>query len=102
MEGALAANIKLSDLSKTQMDWLIDLFLQLNRDDLPVVEKIEGLKYTAFDADENTPDGKQAINSLIYYRQMSRDLESLRSYLVEEGKKARALQDDLKAIRGGR
>lgn len=93
--GAAKAHDALSQLSTQQIDYLIDMFLQLNRDDLPVPSKMETLKFAILDNQQDV----SLLNNLNYYRQVSRDLESLKAFLREESLRAKSKLEDLQIIR---
>lgn len=95
VEGAIAANQKLGQLSREQMDYLIDTFIQLNQDDLPLPDQVGTLQKWA----RENPGRKDLQLAYNYYKQMSHDLESLQAFLAEEKEMEAARAKDLQQIR---
>lgn len=94
LAGALRAHLLISKLSTEQLDYLINMFLQLNADDLVTPKQMDVLQDLVMKENKS----KQTEEAFIYYRQMSRDLLSLEQALKEDAAKEAAKKADLKAL----
>lgn len=92
MVGAARVNNLSSALSAAQMNFLIDLFLQLNQDRLPTDALVDQAQTKAM-------QDEKGILDFVYLRQLNRDLISLQQYMDENESKERAKQIDLKTLR---
>ncbi len=94
LAGALRAHLLLSKLSTEQLDYLINMFLQLNADDLVTPKQMEALQALVMSNNKS----QATEEAFIYYRQMSRDLTALNLALIEQADKATAKSKDLKEL----
>ncbi|PWU14161.1 MAG: hypothetical protein C5B49_13600 [Bdellovibrio sp.] len=92
--GATRAHQFVSALTVAQQNYLIDLFLQAIADDIPVTGQVDALQSLAMKDESN-------VGAWIYYRQISRDLDTLEATLKEERAKAISSEEDRKAILKG-
>ena len=92
LAGALRANLLVSKLSRSQQDFLLDMFVQMIADDIPTIKQIEALQKHAM-------QDPKLVGAWVYYRQIQRDLDLLRETLTEERAKDIAREKDEDAIR---
>ncbi len=99
LDGALTANRALAQLSKAQMDFLADMMLQLNRDNLPLAGDVQHLRSASQTADASTAEGKAMFEAFVYFRQIARDLSAMSEAMDLEKARNGARREDARELR---
>lgn len=79
----------MSALSKAQQNLLIDLFLQLNANDIPAASEIEALKTYWVKLAEESKESKTKLVDFLYYVNRHEQLQRLEDKLYDEKERAR-------------
>lgn len=108
-EGALHARKLVTGLKREQIFFLMDLFLQFRRDDIPVAQDIEPLTALAYWR-QKSHNGKNratnpptaTTNDQIFYANLEEELFRVEEYMREYEKTRKVNQAIIEEIKGGR
>jgi hypothetical protein len=106
LEGARKSNAVLMFLAKTQLDFLIDLMIQLRGRDIPLDREISQLDGVIYQL-QNSADGAQfkesdpMLAAYLFYRDLQSQLEYYRMTLESEAKAKKVIIPIVEKIKSG-